>query len=130
MGSVMMSDKRICKWCEKEIEGKGWKDGPNIYCNFRCFSAKNCWPMLGIALFLTPIIGLLATPWMQEVFIEDWIFLGPIWSSVAYYGFLGIAGLTVLWFYYTVYLGWRVRKSKTESFDSSFPTEEFRTYDS
>jgi hypothetical protein len=86
--------------------------------------------MLGMALFFTPIIGLLATPWMREVIIEDWIFLGPIWSSVAYYGFLGIASLTVLWFYYIVYLGWRVRKGETDLIDSSSPTEKLRTYDS
>jgi hypothetical protein len=126
----MTSEKELCKWCGKEIEGKGWKDGPNIYCNFQCFSANSCWHMLGIALFMTPIVVAITTPWMQGVLLEKWQMLGPFWSLVCNYVFISIALLTLLFLYYTAFLGWRVRSNETDPIDSTYPSEEYRTYDS
>lgn len=122
-------NKRICKWCGKEIEGKGWKDGPNTYCNFQCFSAKTWWQMLGLALFMTPIIAAITTPWMRGVFLEEWRILGPFWSLVGYYVFILVAFLALLFFYYVAYVGWRVRTREKELHTPDYPVDEFRTYD-
>ena len=43
-----------CKWCKKEIEGKGWSDGPARYCNHRCFAAKSFWGFILVSLFMVP----------------------------------------------------------------------------
>ena len=86
--------------------------------------------MLGIAIFMTPIVAALTTPWMQRVLIERWQILGPFWSVVGYYVFILIALLTLLFFYYTAFLGWRVRSNESDAIDSTYPSEEYRTYDS
>lgn len=44
-----------CKWCKKEIEGKGWTDGPARYCDHRCFSAQTFWVFVACSLFLVPL---------------------------------------------------------------------------
>jgi hypothetical protein len=126
----MVHDRRICKWCGKEIEGKGWKDGPNIYCDFECFSAKNCWLILGLIIFFTPLILLLATPDMQDWILDRWSGLGPFLSLLAYYIFLTFSFLMLLSFYYSMYMGWRVRNQEKDLSDSIYPSEKLETYDS
>ena len=117
----------FCKWCKKEIEGKGWSDGPARYCNHRCFSAKSFWGFVACSLFLVPFTILIIV--YPDLLIR--MLINPSADPIAavagspvlmliIVGFLVAVTLTTIGFAYSAYVGWIERRSAKSEDDQQY----------
>lgn len=108
----------FCKWCKKEIEGKGWSDGPNRYCDHRCFSAQTFWVYVVISLFIVPFTILMLVYPNLLIYVlfrttDDPFAIAtePILAMLYVAGFLVAMILATIGFSYSAYVGFIERRN-------------------
>ena len=107
----------FCNWCKKPIEGKGWADGSDRYCNHRCWSAKLMPVFIACSFFLIPFAALIfLNPTLLVIMffhgVNDPISLigESLFAFLLVAGFIVAVFLTTVGMVYSSYVGFRERR--------------------